>query len=160
MNTCASVLATTLLAFPATAADPPRVDDLAWLAGCWALVNRDPGSIEQWTHPGGGMMLGVARMVRNGRAVDHEFMLIHESVAGAIEYVAAPAGQARVAFQLAALSDREVAFENPAHDFPQRISYRLNDDDALTARIEGEVDGEKRGIDFPMHRVDCETGAR
>jgi len=30
-------------------------------------------------------------------------------------------------------------FENPAHDFPQQISYWLADDEALDARIAGTV---------------------
>ena len=158
MNTFASMLATTLLAFPAAAADPPRVEELAWLAGCWAPVNHEEGSIEQWTRPAGGIMLGVARTVRNGKAVGHEFVLIRETSEESLEYVASPAGQAQAVFRAVALAGDSVSFENPAHDFPQRISYRLDPDGALTARIEGDVDGKTRGVDFPMQRVDCETG--
>jgi hypothetical protein len=48
----------------------------------------------------------------------------------------------------------EVVFENPAHDFPQRIRYRASGA-ALQARIEGTMNGKTRGIDFPYTRTNC-----
>jgi len=50
-------------------------------------------------------------------------------------------------------------FENAAHDFPQRIIYRLNDDGSLLARIEGKRGGELKGVDFPMRRAPCPAPA-
>jgi hypothetical protein len=50
-----------------------------------------------------------------------------------------------------AVSDSGFTVENPAHDFPQRISYRKRGADSLLARIEGGT----RDIDFPMRRVAC-----
>ena len=40
-----------------------------------------------------------------------------------------------------AIDEDSVVFENLGHDFPQRIVYR-RDVDRLTARIEGEADGQ------------------
>ena len=34
------------------------VADLQWLAGCWSQDGREAGSVEQWTAPAGGTMLG------------------------------------------------------------------------------------------------------
>lgn len=48
-------------------------------------------------------------------------------------------------------------FENPAHDFPQRVSYRLAPGGRLLARIEGTHYGVTRGIDFPMQWVGCDA---
>jgi hypothetical protein len=45
-----------------------------------------------------------------------------------------------------------VTFENPAHDFPQRVIYKLTAPDKLGARIEGMRNGNLRGVDFPMTR--------
>lgn len=47
-------------------------------------------------------------------------------------------------------------FENPNHDFPQRIIYRLVTVDSLVARIEGRIDGKERSSDFPYRRARCE----
>ena len=50
-------------------------------------------------------------------------------------------GQAEAAFKLIRASATEVVFENPQHDFPQRISYALKDGGKLTAAIEGTKNG-------------------
>ena len=55
------------------------------------------------------------------------------------------------------LSEGEVVFENPGHDFPQRIIYSLKAGGNLEARIEGEAKGEARTVDFSMKRLDCES---
>jgi hypothetical protein len=52
------------------------------------------------------------------------------------------------------MSATEVAFENPAHDFPQRIEYSLREEgEVLHARVES-LDG-SNGFDLPYRRVEC-----
>ena len=51
---------------------------------------------------------------------------------------------------------QEAVFENPEHDFPQRIICRLGDDGSLNARIEGKRNGKEKEMDFLMKRVKCE----
>ncbi|MCB1009826.1 MAG: hypothetical protein KDB94_13155, partial [Acidobacteria bacterium] len=51
---------------PELAPPPARVEALAWLAGCWAPDGGESGSVEQWTAPAGGTMLGLSRTIRNG----------------------------------------------------------------------------------------------
>ncbi|HWM94726.1 MAG TPA: DUF6265 family protein [Thermoanaerobaculia bacterium] len=133
---------------------PPSVQGLAWLSGCWASLGGETGSGETWTSPAGGTLLGISRTVKNGKTVAHEFMQIRETQPGQIAFIALPSGQSEAAFPLVSLSEREVVFENPQHDFPQRVIYRL-DKDLLTGRIEGRRNGEMKGIDFPYKRIDC-----
>jgi len=151
------VLLASLLGSRPAAADPrgARAADLDWLAGCWAAEGGEPGSGEQWTAPAGGTLLGVSRTVRGGRTVAHEFLQIRETDDGGVVYVALPSGQAEASFRLVARGAREVTFADPEHDFPQRIRYRLAEDGALHARIEGEVDGHERAVDFTFRRVSC-----
>ncbi len=135
----------------------PSLTDLAWLGGCWEMNAGDKGLLitEQWMKPAGGLMIGAGRTVRNGKAVDHEFLRIVEETDG-IFYVAKPvANKDETRFKLMRASGGEILFENPAHDFPQRVIYKLNGD-RLTARIEGTKDGKTRGIDFPYVRAKCE----
>jgi hypothetical protein len=44
-------------------------------------------------------------------------------------------------------------FENPQHDFPQRISYTLKGDGKLTAAIAGSKNGKTRRVEFNYQRV-------
>ena len=159
MKVLIALMASLLMGLPsaAPAQEPASVEALAWLAGCWASVGGEAGSGEQWTSPAGKTLFGVNCTVRNSKTVAHEFLQIRETDAGEIEYIAKPSGQTEATFLMVRLSEGEVVFENPAHDFPQRIIYRLKPGGNLEARIEGNVDGEVRTADFPMKRIDCES---
>jgi hypothetical protein len=126
-----------------------------WLGGCWAQTGREAGSVEQWMAPAGGLMLGMARTLKNGRVVEFEFMQIRADADGKLSYVAQPQGRPPTEFGLLRQGEAEAVFENPAHDFPQRVIYRREGADRLVARIEGTMKGQVRGIDFPMQRVAC-----
>jgi hypothetical protein len=134
----------------------PSIKDLSWLAGCWEANLRGREVSEQWMKPGGGIMLGMARTVAQGKATEFEFTQIREDKDGSIYYVAKPSGQAEASFKLVKLQNKEAVFENPQHDFPQRIIYRLEPDGSLFARVEATVKGQLRGIDYPYKRAKCE----
>lgn len=150
-----------LLGCLALVALPVRADDaalrkLAWLAGCWEAEQDEPGNGETWMPPAAGTMLGVARTVRGGRTVAHEFMQIRETAAGQLAFIALPSGQSEATFPATKITADEVLFENPQHDFPQRIRYSLAPDGRLLARIEGRLDGVERAMDFALRRIRCE----
>ena len=50
----AALMIDVVSAAPAT--ETGSVEDLAWLAGCWASIGGEDGSGEQWTSPAGGTM--------------------------------------------------------------------------------------------------------
>jgi len=127
---------------------------LSWLSGCWKSESSDTGSLEQWMAPAGGTMLGMSRTIKNGATLEFEFMRIQATADRSLEFIAMPSGQPEARFTLLRLGDNEVAFENPQHDFPQRIIYRL-DGGKLRARIEGQRNGAIRAVEFPMTRVKC-----
>jgi hypothetical protein len=104
-------------------------------------------------------MLGMSRTVRGGAMVAFEFLRIAEDEDGKVVLVASPSGQRTATFALQSLSQDEVVFEDPDHDFPQRVIYRRMPGKLLTGRIEGIVNGAARSVDFPMKKADCESGA-
>lgn len=127
-----------------------RIDELAWLAGCWSITLPDGSIEEHWLPPAGGAMLGLSRTIHGGRMTEFEFLAIRE-VDGKLAYVSIPSRQTETVFPLVQISSTTLIFENPAHDYPQRIIYRKQGKD-LTARIEGEVAGKLRASDFPYQR--------
>lgn len=133
----------------------PTVESLAWISGCWERSGGSRQTVEQWMKPAGGTMLGMSRTVANGRTVEYEHLLLHQ-VGDTIYYVATPSRQQQASFKLIRSSAQEAVFENPEHDFPQRIIYRLQTDGSLVARIEGKSKGVERGIDFPLKKTACE----
>jgi hypothetical protein len=138
----------------AQAADP--LERISWLAGCWARDGAEPGTEEHWTQPAAGTMLGVGRTVKAGKTVEFEFMRIHVAPDGKLLFTAIPSGQKEATFTELRGSASELVFENPAHDFPQRVVYRAEGKARLLASIAGTRKGIARSIDFPMQRVKCE----
>ena len=135
------------------------LEQLAWLTGCWASENAEPGSGEQWMAPAGASMLGMSRTVRAGKTATHEFMRIAPAADGRLAFFAQPSGKPSEVFALLSIATNEVVFENPQHDFPQRVIYRLVAPDRLHASIEGRRNGVARSIDYPMVRSACDAAA-
>jgi len=141
-----------LSGLPVAAAD---ISSLSWLSGCWAYDDQDSGSGEYWMPPAGSTMFAVSRTVQDGRTVAFEYLRIAEDDDSSLTLFASPSGQLRAQFHLTSMTDTEIVFENPDHDFPQRIIYRLRDTDHLLGRIEGQNNGQTVAVDFPMTRMDC-----
>lgn len=72
---------------------------------------------------------------------------------GELFYIAFPEqNQYPVAFKLVSNTDGKLIFENPTHDFPQRIVYHPQGDGSLLVHIEGETKGRTRRLDFHYSR--------
>ncbi len=111
-----------------------------WLAGRWCTVEGPQGrTCETWQAGEGGVMLGTSQTVKGGRTVAFEFLRIALDGETAV-YLPQPGGKPPVAFR-AVVGGEGVTFVNAAHDYPQRIHYRVTDD-ALTAEI-SLADGSK-----------------
>jgi len=132
------------------------VERVQWLQGCWRSVRGETTIEEQWMVPRGATMLGMGRTVRGGKTVEYEMVLIKEHN-GRLAYEAHPSGQPTATFTAATVADGSVVFENPQHDFPQRVGYRRNGADALEAWIEGQANGKSRRVDFSYQRARCDA---
>ena len=167
------VLATTLaiLVAPRTAHAQVRaqalaqsaaaLDRAAWLAGCWERRAGARVTTEIWMPASGGVMLGAARTVLEGRTWAYEFLRL-SAEGEALVYTAIPSGQKETAFTSATAPPSRadsLVFENLAHDFPQRITYWRVGTDSLVARIEGPGGPTRamRVFDQRMGRVRCEN---
>jgi hypothetical protein len=72
-----------------------------------------------------------------------------------LTYFAHPSNQAAQSFTATDISPAAITFENPAHDFPQRIIYERRGADSLVARVEGDRAGRQQPITFAFRRMDC-----
>ena len=154
-------LAVALAGAPAAAAAqapaPPAArptSALAWMAGCWARRAGTRLVEEQWMAPRGGVMLGAGRTTRGDTLVEYEALRIEEA-GDTLVYVASPSRQATARFRAAGVVGDSVRFDDPAHDFPQRVGYARRGADSLLAWIEGTQDGRPRRVELPYGRVEC-----
>ena len=132
------------------------LDRLAWLAGSWKREARGRTTLESWTRVGERVLEGRGSMVsgEDKTPVPTEDMLIVE-MAGEVFFIAKVAeNKYPVAFRLTASDDHSATFENPEHDFPQKVSYQLKEDGTLLAAIEGPggPGGAARRIEYPFNR--------
>ena len=107
------------------AASGGDVGKLAWLSGAWVERRAGGGWTEEyWTPPRGGLMIGAGLDGKAGTLRHFEQMRIETAKDGTVAFVAMPGGGAAVRFPLVRQSADEIVFENRAHDYPQRVSYR------------------------------------
>lgn len=115
----------------------PTISDLNWLAGDWQTTGARSQTDEHWTAAAGGSMLGLSRTVAAGRIYEFEYLRIEQRPDG-IYYVAHPKARCPgTDFKLSRMTSTEVVFENPAHDFPKRITYRKTPEGSLVATVDG-----------------------
>ena len=124
-----------------------------WLQGCWETTTATRTVKESWTAPEAGAMMGISRTIQNGKMTAYEFIIMREE-GERLTYVAHPSGQLPATFLSTSVSASELIFENPAHDFPQEIGYRI-EGDTLHAWIRGTQKSRSRRIDLPYQRVRC-----
>ena len=131
-----------------TTAAPAEFD---WLAGHWCGDTAERKIDEVWLPEAGGMLLGMSRTVRGERTESFELMRLVPAGKDAGMHVQ-PNGAAPTVFTISSHGEGWVVFENPAHDFPNRIEYR-RDGAELRASISGPGhDGKTLEIPFEYRR--------
>jgi hypothetical protein len=118
------------------------------MAGYWLSCEEGRETAENWIGAGTGVLLGT-----NLSGGVFEFLRIADNGAGGLSYFSMPNGRSpATAFAMTANADQRAVFENPAHDFPQRIIYE-RDGDVMVARIEGPMNGRVESMQWRFERA-------
>lgn len=143
----AIALALTLSGCASAAAQVGRTPD--WLSGYWLSCEGGVETAESWIGAGRGVLLG-GNLTRGG----YEFLRIAGNESGGLSFFSMPNGRAPpTEFVMTAHAGQRAVFEQPAHDFPQRILY-WREGDALHARIETMSGENAMSWRFRRARVD------
>jgi hypothetical protein len=122
-----------------------------WMEGCWA----DGRTQESWTRRRDGTLLGAGMAVRDDQRIVTERLTL-EAARDRVTYIADPVGQARTRFGALAADADSLVVTNPAHDFPQRISYHRVGRDTLLVAVTGVEGGTPRGFGLTfVRRAEC-----
>jgi hypothetical protein len=136
---------------PASDSTSASLDQLSWLVGHWGSEEGGKTVEEMWTDGAGGTMFGLNRTIQGGQLREFEFLRIAEKD-GRIAYLASPGGRfPPTVFPLSKIEGTSVVFENPQHDFPQRIEYRL-DGETLHAKVSGKMNGKDSTLSWQWKR--------
>lgn len=151
-----TIVAVTVWEPPLRAQDASvSLESLAWILGDWEHTEGKDTTGECWQRVSPSTWEGYGFAVRQGDTVRTEDLRLVQ-LGGAIFYVSkVQHNELPVAFRLAQSADSSCVFENVRHDFPQRILYSRSGN-SLSARIEGETNGETRAVDYTFLKVSRE----
>jgi hypothetical protein len=113
----------------------------AFLTGCWDLFEGDHWTQECWMEPKAGLMLGASREGNGDKLSSWEQMRIERAPDGTITLYASPGGHNVVPFKASQTAANAIEFTSAAHDYPQRLRYKLKNG-RLSAEI-SLLDGSK-----------------
>lgn len=153
--TAASVLVISAIYNPLSAQTTSAVSNAKWLLGKWENQTQRGKMVEEWLVINDSAYAGRSYMITATDSIPLESIKLKKE-GDNLYYIPTVKGQNNeqpVKFKLISSSATQLVFENPAHDFPQKISYTLEGIDSLVAEISGAVNGQQRARKFPMKRV-------
>lgn len=146
---CLVAASALLTALPSTAASSPSTAPTTrpgtlptWILGTWTSPSPRGRTEETWTADGNALV-GSGKTFRGDKLAFTESLRIDRNPAGQLVYTATPQGQAPTPFTATEESATQLVFENPANDFPTKITYTLNPDGTLVAKISGLRNGKE-----------------
>lgn len=110
------------------------VSDLAWMGGRWLTSDGGRWTEEVWAGPRGGTMMGFSWTGEGANIREYEYLRVQAGEDDEVMYLAQPGSGAGVGFHLVRAEGTSATFENPTHDYPQRIRY-VRTGDVMTATI-------------------------
>lgn len=128
--------------------------DLSWLPGVWIGDKWGGRMEERWTPLDGGTMLGVNRLVRDGKSPHREFLSIetdNDRTTMAVYLVRDHDSAVQpIVYTMTDSQPGKATFENPQHERLHTIAYQ-REGKLLLISIRGVRDGKPMQDDFELH---------
>jgi hypothetical protein len=131
------------------------IENANWLIGEWQNTSSEGILTETWEKLNDSTYAGKSFFVIGKDTVSSETIRLeqHGKTLLYIPIVKNQNNEQPVSFALTSSTTKQIVFENPKHDFPQRISYTQTNKSALIAEISGVINGKKKSQSFPMQKV-------
>lgn len=131
------------------------VENANWLIGRWENNSAEGNLSEFWAKANDSTLLGESYFViKNDTVFGEKVELMQRGNDFIFEArVAKQNDEKPVPFKLTKSSENELVWENPAHDFPNKIVYQKVGNDSLVAEIFGTKDGKAKNEVFKMKKV-------
>ncbi|MDV6170381.1 DUF6265 family protein [Flavobacterium sp. DG1-102-2] len=131
-----------------------QIKKAEWFIGNWQNTTDEPNFGETWKQANDSVLKSKAYFVKNGQISYYEFVTLVES-AGKLNYIVTVPNQNEgeaVSFEMTSANENQLVFENPKHDFPNKIIYNKVGNDSLVAEISGMQDGKPTTQKFAMRK--------
>lgn len=125
-----------------------------WLIGSWKGVIGEGVSVENWYKQDDSTYVGAGLFIKGNVNLSEESVKLYQRGKD-LYYEPTVKGQNNgkpITFKMVSISAKKMIFENPQHDFPQKITYVQMAEDSMVATISGIDKGMMRAENFPMTR--------
>lgn len=131
-----------------------EIGSLQWLSGTWSGPQWGGTFTAHYGEPSGGKLISFSELSTNGEVSFYEFEVFSETTMG-ITLQPYPGGRRVNGFTLSSVdqSERVAIFENPAKDFPTRITYAVTAEDVLEITLDDPHGGSGKVESFVLRRV-------
>ena len=122
-----------------------------WFLGRWENKTPEGTFSEEWKIGNDSLYIGKSYFINNNDTLFAETVRLEQHKNDLFYIVSVPNQNEEqpVAFKLTSSTIDYLVFENPEHDFPKKITYKLVTKDSLYAEISG--DGKSQG--FPFKKI-------
>ena len=130
-----------------------EISEFAWLEGKWTGMQEGAEFFELWQPASGDKMHGLGGGVMNNDTIFSEEVSIEKREDGLYYTANVSENGAPVSFKFTGYKQDSAVFENPEHDFPQRIVYFKGPADKLYACIDGKQKGAYNKVEFSFTKA-------
>jgi hypothetical protein len=133
----------------------PKLAKAEWFIGEWENKSAEGELTERWKKENDSVYLGESYFVvgQNDTVFAEHVRLVEAN--GKLAYIVTVPGQNKelpVSFEMTSATGNQITFENPKHDFPNKIIYNLVEKDSLIAEISGIKNGKPNTERFVMKK--------
>lgn len=132
-----------------------KIKAASWLLGNWENKSADGNLTENWEKVNDSTFQAQSYYIKEKDTVHFESIVLQQKGEN-LTYTATVKGQNNdkpVSFKLKTATDKQLAFENLKHDYPQKISYTQITPDSLVAKISGIQQGKPSSEQFSMKKI-------
>lgn len=129
-----------------------KIKKMEWLVGSWEQKLPDGIITETWTKEDDSTFSGKSFFIKQKDTIHLESIVLSQKGED-LFYIPTVSGQNNnepVTFKLTSEAENNFTFENPAHDYPQKITYKKVNDTSLLATISGKQQGKESTESYPM----------
>lgn len=132
-----------------------KIKTARWLIGTWENKSAEGNLKEIWNKVNDSTYEGQSYFIKGKDTIHFEKIQLQQK-GEELTYSPTVRGQnddQPVTFPLTNASDKELIFENPKHDYPQKISYNNISKDSLIAEISGIQSGKPSSEKYLMKKI-------
>jgi uncharacterized protein DUF6265 len=132
--------------------EKPSISDLTWLEGKWVGTSQGLKFFEEWQPLKGNLLAGAGWALSDQDTVFFEKVRIEQRGEDLFYIASVDGNDGDVDFKFTGYKNDSMVFENPKHDFPQRVVYFRNPDGKLYACVDGKDKGTFTRIEFSYQK--------